>query len=301
MEGNPADGGEDGITPEQANVIMANWKQYLREQFGEGLRSVNEVRFRLTSVLKEFNKYQNKWLATLIVSSCESHLCGDGEEGDRVASYLVWIRERSSDDLVVEIEFSYNLTKGVGRILSVREVSDYYALSLYEVYDILALAIKLVYAFYATWPAVAPPSATRRSSSTTTPEQANKDVAEWKQYLRGRFTEEELRRVNEVRFKLARILKEFNKQQHRWLARVDVEDCEPVFCKEVKIVHYDVWVLARDTRERVAWISLDYSLTKGVKRLLGINGVSDGYVLGLSEFCDVLALALKLIHAFHIA
>ncbi len=290
---------EEGITPERANVIVANWKQYLREQFGEDLRRVNEVRFRLTSVLKEFNRQQDKWRAVLIVYSCEPPFCKDEEEeGDRVASYLVWIRERSSDDLVAEVELSYNLTKGIGRILSVREVSDYYVLSLYEVYDILAFALKLIHAFYTTCPVATLPRVKKRSSDTTTPEQANKDVIEKKQYLRERFTEEELRGVNEVRFKLARILKEFNRQQHRWLARVDVEDCEPVFCKDVKIAHYDVFILTKDTREHTARITFSYNLTKGAKRLLGINGVLDGHVLSFSEFCDVLALALKLIHAF---
>jgi hypothetical protein len=285
----------DVLTPEQANVITANWKQYLREEFGEDLGRVNEVRFRLTSVLKEFNRQQDKWRAMLIVSTCESPFCKDEEEeGDKVASYLVWIRERKSDDLVAEVEFSYNLTKGIRRILSVREVSDYYALSPHEVYDILAFALKLAHVFHTAHPTATSHPATRGIRVINTSE----DVIERRRYFRERFTDGELRRINELRFKLTRVLKEFNRQQHRWLVWLDVEDC--VLCREDKIVHYDVHILTRDTRRRVARVTLSYNLTRGVRRLLGINGALDGHVLGFNEFCDALALALRLIHAFQL-
>jgi hypothetical protein len=294
MEGSPVDRGEDGITPEQANVIMANWKQYLREEFGEDLRRVNEVRFRLTGVLKEFNRCQSKWLARLELFTCwYSIAC---EEGEKHAIYEVWVTERGTDYVVAEIGFDYDLTRDVKRIVEVSEASDHYVLSLHEVYDFLTLALKLAHAFYTVLPArptVTQPTA-RRVSVMATPE----DVIERKRSLRESFTEDELRRINEFRFKLTRILREFNRQQHRWLAWLSVDKC---FICEEDIVHYDVHVLTRDTRERVAWVTLSYNIAKGVRRLLGVYGFTDGRVLGFNEFCDVLALALKLIHAFHIA
>jgi len=293
MEGSPADRGEDGITPEQANVITANYKQYLREEFGEDLGRVNEVRFRLTGVLKEFNRHQSRWLARLELFTCGySVAC---EEDEKRAIYEVWVAERDTDYAVARIGFDYDLARGVKRILEVSEVSDHYVLSLHEVYDFLALALKLAHAFYTASPArPAAASHPATTSAMATPE----DVMERKRSLRELFTEDELRGINEFRFKLARILREFNRQQHRWLAWLSVDKC---FVCEEDIVHYDVHVLTRDTRERVARVTLSYNLAKGVRRLLGIHGFADGRALGFNEFCDVLALALKLVHAFHTA
>jgi hypothetical protein len=285
---------EDDLTPEQANAIMASWKQHLREEFGEDLRRVNEVRFRLTDVLKEFNRYQSKWLARLELFTCGYSIAC--EEDEKHAIYEVWVVERGTDYVIAEISFDYDLTRGVKRIMEVSETSDHYALSLHEVYDFLALALKLAHAFYTaspTSPSITQ-STTRGVATVTTPD----DVIERKQILRERFTEDELRRVNEVRFRLTDVLKEFNKQQGRWLAWLRVLVCEPVFCKEEKIVDYDVYVSTRDTGERVAGITLSYNLTKDVKRLLHIHGYLGDSGLSFNEFCDALALALRLMHAF---
>ena len=282
----------DGLTPEQANAIMAEWKQVLREEFGEDLSRVNEIRFRLTDVLKEFNRYQSKWLARLELFTCGYTIAC--EEGQKYANYEVWVTERNTKDIVAKARFDYDLSRDVKGIVEVAEVSDDYVLSLHEVYDFLALALKLVHAFYTASPArpTVAQTTTRRVITVTTPE----DVIERKRVLRERFTGDESRRINELRFKLTRVIREFNRQQGRWLAWLEVEHC--FLCKEHKIVFYDVWVIARDTGERVARITLDYNLTEGVKRFLSINGALDGYVLGFNEFCDVLALALRLIHAF---
>jgi hypothetical protein len=292
-----AEQGEEGdLTPEQANAIMADWKRCLREEFGEDLRRVNEVRFRLTGVLKEFNRYQSKWLARLELFTCGySVAC---EEGQKYAIYEVWVTERDTNYVIARVRFDYDLTKDVKGIVEASEVSDHYVLSLHEVYDFLALALKLAHAFYTALPArptvTSHPTTTRGVITVTTPEDVE-DVMERKQSLRESFTESELRRINELRFKLTKVLKEFNRQQHRWLAWLTVDKC--FICKE-DIVHYDVSILAKDTREHVAWITLSYNLTRGVRRLLGIHGFTDGRALGFNEFCDILALALKLMHAF---
>ncbi len=283
---------EEGLTPEQANAIMARWKRHLREEFGEDLRRVNEVRFRLTGVLKEFNRYQSRWLARLELFTCGYSIAC--EEGEKHAIYEVWVTEHDTDYEVARISFDYDLARDVKRIMEVSETSDHYVLSLHEVYDFLAFALKLAHAFYTALPArptVTSHATTRGGSAVTTPE----DVIERKQCLREQFTEDERKRVNEFRFKLTKVLREFNRQQGRWLAWLSVDKCH--ICKE-NIVHYDVQVLTRDTRERIAWVTLSYNLTKGVKRLLGIYGYTDGRVLGFEEFCDILALTLKLIHAF---
>jgi hypothetical protein len=288
---------EDDLTPEQANAIMADWKRHLREEFGEDLRRVNEVRFRLTNVLKEFNRYQSKWLARLELFTCGYSIAC--EEGEKHAIYEVWIVERDTDYIIATIRFDYDLTRGVKRIMEVSAASDHYVMSLHEVYDFLALALKLAHAFYTASPAhptVTPhPATTRGVSVVTTPEDVE-DVIERKRNLRESLTEDELRRVNELRFKLTRILKEYNRQQGRWLAWLTVDKC--FICKE-NIVSYDVSVLTKDTREGVAWITFSYNLSRGARRLLGgIYEFTDGRVLGFNEFCDVLALALRLMHAF---
>jgi hypothetical protein len=284
----------DDLTPGQANELVAEWKQVLREEFGEDLRRVNEIRFRLTRVLKEFNRYQSKWLARLELFTCGYSIAC--EEGQKYAIYEVWVAERATRDIVVRVRFDYDLSRHVKGIVEVAEVSDHYVLSLHEVYDFLALALKLAYAFYTAF--LARPTVTRTATrgviTVTTPE----DVMEGKRVLREQFTGDERRRINELRFKLTRVIREFNRQQRRWLAWLKVVVCEPIFCGEEKIVDYGILVSARDTGERVARITLGYNLTKGAKRFLSINGALDGYVLGFNEFCDVLALALRLIHAF---
>jgi hypothetical protein len=289
-------GEEDDLTPEQANAIMASWKQHLREEFGEDLRRVNEVRFKLTGVLKEFNKYQSKWLARLELFTCGYSIAC--EEGEKHAIYELLVTERDTDYVIASISFDYDLSRDVKRIVEVAEVSDHYVLSLHEVYDFLALALKLAHAFYTASPArptvTSHPTTTRGVSAVATPE----DVMERKRVLREQFIEDERRRINELRFKLTRVIREFNRQQGRWLTWLKMAICEPVFCKEEKIVDYDILVSVRDTGERVARITLSYNLTKDVRRLLGVYGFTDGRALGFKEFCDVLALALKLMHAF---
>jgi len=71
---------EEDLEPREANRLAAEWKHHLREYFGEDLQRVNEARFALTRVLKEFNRGQNRWLARLEVQPCDiSFLCEGGK------------------------------------------------------------------------------------------------------------------------------------------------------------------------------------------------------------------------------
>ena len=136
---------EENLTSQQMNEAIANLKHHLREYFGEDLERVNEVRFKLTRVLKEFNRHQSKWLARLEVQPCDiSFLC---KEDSKTASYEVWVLERKTEDLVAKIYLDYDLSNNVKRLLGIHESSDYYVLTFNETLDILNLAVKLMHAF----------------------------------------------------------------------------------------------------------------------------------------------------------
>jgi hypothetical protein len=130
------------------------------------------------------------------------------------------------------------------------------------------------------------------------PREANRVVAEWKHRLREYFGED-LRRVNRVRFALTGVLKEFNRGQNRWLARLEVQPCDISFlCGGGKRASYEVWILDRGAEDVVAKIYLDYDLEKGTKRLLGVHETSDHHALTFNDALDILNLAIKLMHAF---
>ncbi len=138
---------EEDLGPQEVNRVAAEWKHRLREYFGEDLRRVNEARFALTGVLKEFNRGQNRWLARLEVRPCDiSFLC----EGGKRASYEVWILDRGTEDVVAKIYLDYDLERGVKRLLGVHETSDRHVLSFNDALDVLNLAIKLMHAFSQT-------------------------------------------------------------------------------------------------------------------------------------------------------
>ncbi len=129
-------------------------------------------------------------------------------------------------------------------------------------------------------------------------QEANRAMAGWKQHLREYFGED-LQRVNRVRFVLTRVLKEFNRGQNRWLARLEVQPCDISFlCEGGKRASYEVWILDRGTEDVVAKIYLDYDLERGVKRLLSVHETSDHHALSFNEALDILNLAIKLMHAF---
>jgi hypothetical protein len=130
------------------------------------------------------------------------------------------------------------------------------------------------------------------------PREANRAVAEWKHHLREYFGED-LQRVNRARFALTGVLKEFNRGQNRWLARLEVQPCDISFlCEGGKRASYEVWILDRRTEDVVAKIYLDYDLERDVKRLLSVHETSDHYVLSFNDALDILNLAIKLMHAF---
>jgi hypothetical protein len=71
------------------------------------VRRVNELRFWLTKVLKDFNKRNSKYVALLKVNVCSPRICGD-----RTVFFQVDVRRRDKSKVVmVNILFSYNLDK----------------------------------------------------------------------------------------------------------------------------------------------------------------------------------------------
>jgi hypothetical protein len=78
-------------------VLLSDWE----------VRRVNELRFWLTRVLKDFNRRNSRYVALLEVSVCSPAICGD-----RVVFYRVDVRRRDKSKVVtVNILFSYNLDK----------------------------------------------------------------------------------------------------------------------------------------------------------------------------------------------
>jgi hypothetical protein len=131
-----------------------------------------------------------------------------------------------------------------------------------------------------------------------TPQEMNEVIANWKHHLKEYFGDD-LRRVNMVRSKLTRVLKEFNRSQSRWLARLEVEPCDVEFlCSGGRRADFEVWVVDRRTKDWVATISLGYYLERGVAKLLSVSLHSDHYAPTFDEALDIIGLAVKLLHVF---
>jgi hypothetical protein len=103
------------------------------------------------------------------------------------------------------------------------------------------------------------------------------------------FSDGEVRRVNELRFWLTRVLKDFNKRNSKYVAMLRVNVCSPRICGD-RVVFFQVDVRRRDDR-RVAIVNIffSYNLDKDLRAFIGI----DGYWQNL-DFDGVCELALDL-------
>jgi hypothetical protein len=117
----------------------------------------------------------------------------------------------------------------------------------------------------------------------------------------------EVRRVNELRFRLTRVLKDFNRRNSRYVALLSVNVCSPWICGD-RVVFYRVDVRRRDER-RVVMINIlfGYNLDEDRRAFLGIDGHWQNLDFdGVCEFAldltrDISVLATRLHEVFSMA
>ena len=120
------------------------------------------------------------------------------------------------------------------------------------------------------------------------------------------FSDVEVRRVNELRFRLTRVLKDFNKRNSRYVALLEVNVCSPMVCGD-RTVFFKVDVMRRD-RSKVVTVNIffSYNLDKDRGAFTGIDGHWQGLDLdGVCELAvdlarDISVLATRLNEVFSI-
>jgi hypothetical protein len=130
-----------------------------------------------------------------------------------------------------------------------------------------------------------------------------KEIMWRKTGLKECFSEEELRRVNRLRFALTRVLKEFNKANPKYVAYLEViiskfdSDCELGVFYEVylykRINGIDIW---SDDYVRMAF---RYDVKKDLKEFLGFDNYTDIFDFG--EALDLSLLFVRLLVTFYTA
>jgi hypothetical protein len=121
------------------------------------------------------------------------------------------------------------------------------------------------------------------------------------------FSDGEVRRVNELRFWLTRVLKDFNKRNSKYVAMLKVNVCSPRVCGD-REVFFQVVVRRRDER-RVATVNIffRYNLDKDRRAFIGIDGYWQNMDFdGVCEFAldltrDISVLATRLREVFSVA
>jgi len=128
-----------------------------------------------------------------------------------------------------------------------------------------------------------------------------KQIMKRKMRLRECFSDEEIRKINRIRFKLTKILKEFNKANSKFVAHLEVHtwsydiDCD-------KRVFYEVYLYKRDydpdrDRDDYVCMSFHYDMDEDLRDVGGF----DNYicVLNFEEIFDLVLLFVKLLVTFY--
>jgi hypothetical protein len=103
---------------------------------------------------------------------------------------------------------------------------------------------------------------------------------------------DEAQKVNEMRFRLTRVLKEFNTKNSKYKARLKLSTCFPYYCKTVV---YCV-ELVNPGREVLAYITFRWNLQTNTKYYLSTDTLSD--ITTLEDTLNILYLAGKLATEF---
>jgi hypothetical protein len=119
--------------------------------------------------------------------------------------------------------------------------------------------------------------------------------------LRECFSEEEIRRINRLRFKLTKILKEFNRVNSKYVAYLEVEtwgfesECE----KDVfYYVNLDRRVRDPDSEsDEFVQIGFYYAVDKDLRDVMGFSSYAN--TSDFEEALDLLLLFLRLVVTFY--
>jgi hypothetical protein len=107
--------------------------------------------------------------------------------------------------------------------------------------------------------------------------------------------------VNNLRFKITKTLKEFNRRGYRYKAKLELDYCRPVICGDKKIIFYRVTVIdiraENEDDKEVASISFVYNITEDVKDFNYV--IADKPRVKLEEVLDALFLAAHIAVEFY--
>jgi hypothetical protein len=117
------------------------------------------------------------------------------------------------------------------------------------------------------------------------------------------WSEEELRRINRLRFALTRVLKEFNRRDPRFVAFLKLSFNKSYVCgreEGVRDVIYMVRVKRRgDVDGGFVSMGFYYAVDMDIRDVMGFGNYD--CVLDLGEALDLLSLFLRLAVTFHMA
>jgi hypothetical protein len=108
----------------------------------------------------------------------------------------------------------------------------------------------------------------------------------------------EARMVNEMRFRLTKILKEFNRRAHGYKAVLKLDSCLPAICDDTKIVLYHIELINPEDDSIVAYTTFRWNLTKNTKNYLSTVANSP---TTLEDTLNITSLTAQLAKEFYLA
>jgi hypothetical protein len=140
----------------------------------------------------------------------------------------------------------------------------------------------------------------RLCKSDVQPDEANVIMSQWKRMYKILFPEDDLKKINALRFNTTRELKRFNRDHARLMAKLMVIPCAREICGARKIVFYEILVDSIDCSWTVGTITFAYELRPVERRSLSeISIKPDTPYSDTSAVYDIISLALKLMHVFY--
>lgn len=103
---------------------------------------------------------------------------------------------------------------------------------------------------------------------------------------------DEAQKVNDMRFRLTKVLKEFNMKNSKYKARLKLTTCFPYYCKTIV---YCV-ELVNPAGRVIAYITFRWNLPTNTKYYLSTNAFND--ITALEDTLNILFLAGKLAKEF---
>jgi hypothetical protein len=110
--------------------------------------------------------------------------------------------------------------------------------------------------------------------------------------------EEDAVRAERLAMRLQKVLDEFNENNARFKARLDLRYCKPSVCNDVR-VFYDANVYERGSGEQVATITYEWNMTDDRKSFVFVVADTDEHLTTLENTQNILFLAGKLATEFY--